>query len=201
MGAVFSLPTLPKQHVIKRSFWHPQALPAVVPLTRISQGSDSPFFNFDPQDFPNADIRRVSEGWYVFLRLDGFEHRILLSGPRSSSSTYAAVLALDAFFELRAHATRRLWRALSGRPPGPDYRKLPLQRRARLIQSMRALDARQDGASYRAIAEVLFGAERVPKRAWNTHDLRNRTIRLVQSGVALMRGEYINLLSYPLRRR
>jgi hypothetical protein len=66
---------------------------------------------------------------------------------------------------------------------------------------MRALDARQDGASYRAIAEALFGAERLPKRAWNTHDLRNRTIRLVQSGVALMRGEYINLFSYPLRRR
>ena len=66
---------------------------------------------------------------------------------------------------------------------------------------MRALDARQDGASYRAIAEVLFGAEGVLERTWKTHDLRNRTIRLVQSGVALMRGEYINLLSYPLRRR
>jgi hypothetical protein len=65
---------------------------------------------------------------------------------------------------------------------------------------MRALDARQDGASYRAIAEALFGAARVPERAWNTHDLRNRTIRLVQSGVALMCGDYINLLSYPLRR-
>ena len=28
------------------------------------------------------------------------------------------------------------------------------------------------------------------ERAWKTHDLRNRTIRLVQSGLALMRGGY-----------
>ena len=93
-----------------------------------------------------------------------------------------------------------LWRALSGRSPGPEFRKLPVQRRARLIQCLLALDARQDGASHRAIAQALFGAERVSARAWKTHDLRNRTIRLVQSGRALMRGGYFDLLRYPLRR-
>ncbi|MCG2633173.1 DUF2285 domain-containing protein [Bradyrhizobium sp. WYCCWR 13023] len=33
-----------------------------------------------------------------------------------------------------------------------------------------------------------------PERAWKTHDLRNRTIRLVQGGLALMRGIYRKLL-------
>ena len=47
-----------------------------------------------------------------------------------------------------------------------------------------------DGASYRVIAEELFGRRRIPERAWKTHELRSRTIRLVQAGLALMRGGY-----------
>jgi len=42
------------------------------------------------------------------------------------------------------------------------------------------------GNTYRVIAEVLFGIKRIPEHAWKTHDLRNRTIRLVQSGFGLM---------------
>ena len=53
--------------------------------------------------------------------------------------------------------------------------------------------------TYRAIAEALFGKTRIPDRAWKTHDLRNRTIRLVQSGLELMRGGYRELLR-PKRR-
>ena len=46
----------------------------------------------------------------------------------------------------------------------------------------------------------LFGAKDIPERAWKTHDLRNRTIRLVQTGLALMRGGYRELLR-PSRRK
>jgi hypothetical protein len=59
---------------------------------------------------------------------------------------------------------------------------------------MRALDGRIEGNSYRAIAENLFGRARIPQLGWKTHDLRNRTIRLVQTGVSLMRGDYLALL-------
>ena len=59
---------------------------------------------------------------------------------------------------------------------------------------LRALDGRNDGSTYRAIAEGLFGKKRIPERSWKTHDLRNRTIRLVQGGLALMRGGYRELL-------
>jgi hypothetical protein len=57
-----------------------------------------------------------------------------------------------------------------------------------------------DGSTYREIAEVLFDASRISERDWRTHDLRNRTIRLVQSGFALMRGGYRALLRPPSRK-
>jgi len=59
---------------------------------------------------------------------------------------------------------------------------------------LRALDGRNEGQSYRAIAEGIFGKKQIPERAWKTHDLRNRTIRLVKRGLALMRGGYRELL-------
>jgi hypothetical protein len=59
---------------------------------------------------------------------------------------------------------------------------------------LRALDACNEDRTYRAIAEGLFGKNRIPERGWKTHDLRKRTIRLVQRGLALMRGGYRELL-------
>jgi len=41
----------------------------------------------------------------------------------------------------------------------------------------------------------LFGDARVPASpGWKTHDLRDRTIRLVHSGMELMQGRYLDLL-------
>jgi len=117
------------------------------------------------------------------------------------SMSYTAVLPLDSDFEVRAHAARRLWRAINGRAPGPAFHELSPQRRERLALAVRALDGRMDDGTYRAIAEVLFGKKRIPERAWKTHDLRNRSIRLVQSGLALMRGGYRELLRQSRRKK
>jgi hypothetical protein len=103
-------------------------------------------------------------------------------------------LPLDADFDVRSQAAHRLWSALGKRAAGPPCPALPSQRRQRLTLAIRALDGRTEGNSYRVIAEVLFGKDRIPDRAWKTHDLRNRTIRLVQSGLALMHGGYRALL-------
>jgi hypothetical protein len=133
--------------------------------------------------------------------LRGVEHRLWLKEPPLNSSTYAVELPLDDDFEMRAHAARRLWRALSGKAPGPPFHTLSPARRHRLALALRALDARVDGHTYRVIADVLFGAKRIPERAWKTHDLRNRTIRLVQAGFALMRGGYRDLLRQSRRKK
>jgi len=66
---------------------------------------------------------------------------------------------------------------------------------------MRALDAWLAGNNYREIAEGLFGKERVRGRSWKDHDLRSLTIRLVQNGLALMRGGYRALLRRPSRKQ
>ncbi|WP_346657230.1 DUF2285 domain-containing protein [Bradyrhizobium sp. BRP20] len=145
-------------------------------------------------DFAAGQVRRAVDGWHAVLRIGAIDHRVWSKEPPVLGASYAAELPFDGDFDARAYAARRLWRAISGRAPGPGFHQLSKQRRERLRAAIRALDAHGAGASYRVIAEVLFGKKRVPDRAWKTHDLRNRTIRLVQAGLALMRGGYRKLL-------
>jgi hypothetical protein len=168
----------------------------VVPIGRPASASNVDGLGQSLVDLTASDLRRAPDGWHAVLRIRGAEHRLWLTEPPTMSMAYTAVLPLDSDFEVRAHAAHRLWRASNGRAPGPAFHELSAQRRQRLILAVRALDGRMDGGTYRAIAEVLFGRKRIPERAWKTHDLRNRTIRLVQSGLALMRGGYRELLRY-----
>jgi hypothetical protein len=113
----------------------------------------------------------------------------------------AVILPLDQFFESRATAAIRLWRGLAGRNPGPNPAALPKARRDRLILALRALDGRLDDATCREIASALFGDAGGRERGWKSHDLRDRTIRLVRFGFGMMRSGYRRLLLYPYRRR
>lgn len=135
------------------------------------------------------------------MRICGETHRLWLAEAPRSNVSYAARLLLDDRFDTRALAALRLWRALAGCRVGEDPTQLSQQRRDRLTQALRALDARADGATYRTIAVALFGERRIPERAWKTHDLRGRTIRLVASGYDLMRGGYRKLLAAFRSRR
>jgi T6SS, Transcription factor, DNA binding domain len=147
-----------------------------------------------------ADLRRALDGWHAVVQLGGTRHRLWLRELPAEGSSLVVELPLDADFEVRSHAAHRLWSALGKRALESPYPALSFQRRQRLALAVRALDGRTEGSSYREIAEVLFGKERIPKRAWKTHDLRNRTIRLVQSGLALMRGGYRALLRHGRKR-
>ncbi len=113
----------------------------------------------------------------------------------------AVLLPLDQLFEIRASAAVRLWRCLTGRQLGPDPAALSQARRDRLILGLRALDGKLENASYRDIADGLFGAGDLSGRSWKTHDLRDRAIRLVRFGLGMMRGGYRSLLLHPYRRR
>lgn len=145
-------------------------------------------------DLAAGQVRRAGDGWHAVLRIGAVDHRVWSKEPPAVGARYTAELPFDADFEERAFAARRLWRAMNGRPAGPAFRDLSKQRRERLGEALRALDAQTAGSTYRAIAEALFGKKRIPDRAWKTHDLRNRTVRLVQTGVALVRGGYRRLL-------
>ncbi len=90
-------------------------------------------------------------------------------------------------------AMGRLLDFLEGRNIGPDSRVTP-QKRLRFKSMLRAVDGCSGGASYREIAENLFGARRVASEPWKTSPLRDTTIRLVRDGLAMIAGGYLDLL-------
>ena len=127
-------------------------------------------------------------------------HRVHLLSDIDSQQL-CAVLPVDRLFDIRVGAARRLLHALNGHTPSANPARLPPTQRQRLVNALRALDARLDNASYRDIAAALFGEKRLPERGWKTHDLRDRTIRLVRLGTDLMQGGYRRLLLYPFRQK
>jgi hypothetical protein len=153
---------------------------------------------------PNLQLSPIPLGSSVAA--DGPEHLVAHRGTvhrvhvdEVGIEPSAVLLPLDQFFEIRATAAIRLWRGLVGRNPGPNPSMLPKARQDRLILALRAIDGRLDDATYREIASALFGDDSVFGRGWKSHDLRDRTIRLVRFGLGMMRSGYRRLLLYPYR--
>jgi len=118
-----------------------------------------------------------------------------LIGATNADLPAAVVIPLDADFATRAEAALRLWRLVTSRRRRRSPDRLTRQRRHRLVLTLRALDARLAGESYRVIAAGLYGDARIPVGpGWKTDDLRDRTIRLVRAGMELMQGRYLDLL-------
>jgi hypothetical protein len=162
-----------------------------------------------PQEFSSASRlrltasfeRRTAEGTFVVFGQGLDRLPALLVGSAGAATPIAALIPFDADFAARTDAALRFWRVATGRPQA-DSRHLTVQRRRRLVLTLRALDGQLAGETYRGIAQGIFGSTRVPATsAWKTHDLRDRTIRLVRAGIRLMRGGYLDLLRYPGRYR
>ena len=177
--------------------WMPVNLPSVIPITRLPPDLVDPNLKLDGWSLSPAV---AEEGPEQLIERRGSLFRLhVIEAP--GEQTPCVVLPLDRLFEIRAAAALRLWRGLTGRSPGRDPAALPATRRDRLVLALRALDGRLDKASYRDIAEALFGAGRMPERGWKTYDLRDRTVRLARLGHAMMQGGYRRLLLYPFRGR
>ncbi len=176
--------------------WTARALPSVVPLIRV------------PDDLADPDFRLSSRSIQPLLADERGEHLIARRGANlrvhiaeASTDPPAVLLPLDRLFDIRVAAALRLWRSLAGRNLGPNPATLSRARRDRLILALRALDGRLAKASYREIADALFGAGEISGRAWKSHDLRDRTIRLVHYGLKMMKDGYRLLLLHPYRGR
>jgi hypothetical protein len=177
--------------------WAPYALPTVIALTNL------PTDLADPQFGLAANALRPLSGAgdrdHIIIAHGGAPLRVHIDA--ASGEPGAVVLPLDKLFDIRVAAALRLWRHVSGRTLGPDPAALSRARRDRLILGLRALDGRQQNASYRAVADALFNAGAIPSHGWKTHDLRDRTIRLARFATGLMQGGYRRLLLHPYRRR
>jgi hypothetical protein len=141
--------------------------------------------------------RDAPEGQYWLTDASGGRLPLVLTNGASATTPGAVLIPIDADFGARADAAMRLWRMIAGKPRGSRAARLTRQRRQRLTLALRALDGRLAGESYRVIGQGLFGRTRIPAGpGWKTHDLRDRTIRLVRAGLALMRGGYRDLLQH-----
>lgn len=164
-----------------------------------ARGSASTSAPVDLTHLPGLDLRRAGDGWHGLWSAGGTVHQFWLTEkPPDNAAAYTLTLPYDTLFELRAHAARRLRRALNGRSPGRPFRVMPAQLREFYILTLRALDARQSGESYRTIAEVLLGF-RGTKTDWESDPRKNKARRLVATGQRMMRGGYRTLLHYPIK--
>lgn len=110
----------------------------------------------------------------------------------------AAIIPLDPDALDRIEATLRLAQALLGRRVSKDTR-LTQQRHRRARSMLQAVDGRMNGASYREIAAVIFGASRVADEPWKTSALRDATMDLVKSAILMIAGGYRALLRHRRR--
>ena len=153
-------------------------------------------------DAPPIDVARL--GPEVAERIDEHLRHLIVRGRDEEfrlcvytlerDQSLSVVISIDGDFPVRVAAASRLWARLRGRVPGEPPCSLTRQRRDRLILTLRALDGHLAAASYREIAEALFGAGPLEREPWKTSSLRDRTIRLVKGGLALMRDGYRKLL-------
>ena len=135
--------------------------------------------------------RRHDENGLSWLRLrDG----AVLVGDEAELDAEALgiLIPLDDDWPIRIAAADRLRRRLIERTADSP---LTRQRRKRLTHALRTIDGRRNGASYRAVATVFFGARRVTNEPWKTSSLKAQVARLAAHGRMLISHGYRTLLS------
>jgi hypothetical protein len=175
--------------------WTSRVLPSVIVLTTVSATDVDTGFALGAVARAGIPPQPASH----ILTFNGETFRFEITGDGRPPS--GVQLPFDDLFEIRVQAAIRLWRAMHGKSPGPNPARLTRQREDRLILALRALDGKRDGATHRQIAAGLFPNIEIPDRGWISHDLRDRTARLVRLGSSLMNGGYKTLLLHPYRRR
>jgi len=112
------------------------------------------------------------------------------------AESISIIIPVDDDWPVRLAAAERLRRLLVEHIAEPS---LTPQRRQRLKHALRTVDGRRDGASYRAIATVFFGARRVSQEPWKTSSLKAQIARLAAYGGMMIDRGYRRMLKGRLR--
>lgn len=147
---------------------------------------------------PDTAEHADDDGTHLVFETGGQTIRLLRLAGVPPETPLAALVPLDPDGFDRTEAVDRLLRALLGRVV-PDDRRLTAQQKRRQRHMLQATDGRLNGATYRDIAGVIFGVNRVASEPWKTSALRDATTALVKDGLAMIAGNYRTLLR--LRRR
>lgn len=144
-------------------------------------------------DLDAGSARRGTDGLSIIQGRGNKSIRLLLAPDAAVDEPLVALLPLGSDGLDRIDAATRLWRAINNRFI-PNDARLTRQQQRRLRRMLQAVDGHTDGASYREIAEAIFGAARVNDTPWKTSAIRDATIDLVKDGLALVAGGYRMLL-------
>ncbi len=171
-------------------FWRPECCSSIVILD--SHPALTSMLVYAPQNWPDLRSRRTtSDGDYLILGARRRQHRLWLPGPPAPGAALSALIPVDNSTQTRSAATLRFLRHVDGVPSAG----LAQIHDKRMSGMLRALDGHLAKATYRDIAQQLFGHERLNREPWKTSSIRATTIRLVKGGIALMRGGYRKLLT------
>lgn len=180
-------------------FWHPQTYPAIVrssvrrpPFINLHDRFRLPHAKCDvtilkmPDSIEHVRIRHGTQSLQLLchgLTLLTHEDHLLCYEIEGLRHINAQTHTLQRFYALyvKQHLPRRLYEILT--------------RTERLTFILRALDVHLQDATYREIAEILFGIKRV-KEDWSNPNncLRDQTRRAVRMGEDLMQGGYKKFL-------
>ena len=170
--------------------WSPQLDPVTIPLVPSPFPDKNPLISRDThQDIlsnPAPEPERL-----VFS--------LMVLADTQAPSPLAALVLLDDDTLDRLDAVTRFWLTLQKRKVTQDHRMTP-QRRQRLRQTLRVVDARGEGMTYRAIGETLFPRHRIDPASWVGNPIRETIIRLARDGAELVHGGHWKLLRHPRRR-
>jgi hypothetical protein len=174
--------------------WSPKADPAVLVVTRTPD-------LFEPKmtlEIPVSLTQKSAGGLNAASVFDDCMFNVIFTARSKPTDPCTALLPIDEDCLSRIETLTRFWHALHGRTVPADTR-LTSQQRRRIRLMMQAFDGRDNNASYREIADAIYGASRVATDAWKTSALRYSTIALVKDGKAMVEGEYLQLLKHRRR--
>jgi hypothetical protein len=148
----------------------------------------------------SVELRETSahsdeQGVHFLLEAGGQTIRLVRLEGVPMGIPLAALVPLDVDGPDRIEAIDRLLRALQGHAIPNDRRLTPQQKR-RHRHMLQATDGHMNGASYREVADVIYGVQRIRAEHWKTSALRDSVIGLVEGGRAMIAGGYRQLLHH-----
>ncbi len=176
------------------TLWDVNVLAAATVLTTAPPGTES-VLRFDSLPSPIFSVDR-DDGRHMLWRETYDERRVWILPDASPMAPVAAVVPFDKHLPQRLEAILRLWQHLTGIATRPAVSPLTGQQRHRMILMLRALDGREQHATYRDLAATLLDPDvRLQSRGdWLTSSHRAQIVRLVKDGTRRMNGGYRDLL-------
>jgi hypothetical protein len=143
-------------------------------------------------------IKNNHLGFHGFNENNKLTSQVVILHGANVDGKLSALIPLDNNTLGRIEALTRFYSAQMARAIPPDTR-LTIQQRRRLRFMIQAIDGRINAATYREIANAIYGASRIADMPWKTSPLRDSAIALVRDGIAMVGGGYKQLLRHRRR--